>query len=392
MKILNVIPSVNPSGGGPIESLKQSAHCLKLLGHTVDIVSLDDAEASYIEEFPMKVVALGPSFTNYKYSKYLVPWLKANAHRYDVFIVQGIWQYHGFGVWQTFNWLKKNKPLPPYFVFTHGMLDPWFKHTYPLKHLKKWLYWPWAEYRILRDAKAVFFTCEEEKVLARQSFWLYQCNEIVVNYGTAKPPAKIDQQIQLFEEQYPELCSKRIILFLSRIHPKKGCDLLIKAFSNITEVDPDLHLVMAGPDQVGWQSSLQTLAQHLGIDKRITWTGMLQDDLKWGAFRTAEVFILPSHQENFGIAVAEALACNLPVLISNKVNIWREIVADGAGLIADDTLDGTTQLIKHWLELSIYDQQIMRKNARECFIRRFEINKASQNLVDNIYLMANLKI
>ena len=70
---------------------------------------------------------------------------------------------------------KQGFHTPAYFVFTHGMLDPWFKRTYPLKHLKKWLYWPWAEYRVLRDAQAVLFTCEEERILARQSFWLYKC-------------------------------------------------------------------------------------------------------------------------------------------------------------------------------------------------------------------------
>lgn len=393
MKILHVISSVDPSGGGPIENLKQSGYCLELLGHTVEVASLDTPGSSYLEEFPLKIHALGPSYTTYRYSKYLIPWLKLNAHRYDCLIIRGIWQYHGFGVWRALKWLENNQHLhPPFFVFTHGMLDPWFKHTYPLKHLKKWLYWPWAEYRILRDAKAVLFTCEEEKILARRSFWLYQCNEIVVNYGTAKPPVNVDQQIQCFGNRYPELCSKRIILFLSRIHQKKGCDLLISAFSKIAQADPSLHLVMAGPDQTGWKLNLQNLAEQLGINHRITWTGMLQGDLKWGSFRAAEVFVLPSHQENFGIAVAEALACNLPVLVSNKVNIWREIKADGAGLVGDDTLEGTTQLLKQWLSLSVYEQEAMCQNAKKCFVKRFDIKSASQNLIENIQFIVNKDI
>ncbi|MEB0151131.1 glycosyltransferase, partial [Pseudomonas sp. CCC2.2] len=82
-------------------------------------------------------------------------------------------------------WRALAKKKIPYFIFTHGMLDPWFKKNYPLKHLKKWLYWTWGEYRVLRDAKAVLFTCEEEKILARQSFWLYKANEVVTAFGTA---------------------------------------------------------------------------------------------------------------------------------------------------------------------------------------------------------------
>jgi hypothetical protein len=90
-----------------------------------------------------------------------------------------------------------------YFVFPHGMLDPWFKRTYPFKHLKKWLYWPWAEYRVLRDAQAVLFTCEEEKRLARESFWLYRCNERVVTLGIARPSGDTTAQRELFLAAIP---------------------------------------------------------------------------------------------------------------------------------------------------------------------------------------------
>src|SRR6202030_4246906 len=93
----------------------------------------------------------------------------------------------------------------PYYVFTHGMLDPWFKKAYPLKHLKKLLYWPWAEYRVLRDAKAVLFTSEEERILARRSFALYRVRERVVAYGTAAPPGNSEQLRTQFLAQHPEL-------------------------------------------------------------------------------------------------------------------------------------------------------------------------------------------
>jgi glycosyltransferase involved in cell wall biosynthesis len=177
------------------------------------------------------------------------------------------------------------------------------------------------------------------------------------------------------------LHSKRLFLFLSRIHEKKGCDLLIDAFAAVAQRDPRLHLVMAGPDQTGWQKPLSARAAQLGVADRITWTGMLSGDMKWGAYRAAEAFVLPSHQENFGIVVAEALACALPVLISDKVNIWREIDGDQAGLIEADTLRGTQSLFERWLALEPEAREQMRGNALSCFTRRFEIHGA----VDSLY-------
>ena len=129
--------------------------------------------------------ALGPARGRYAYTARLIPWLESNAPRFEAIIVEGLWQFHGFGVWRVLH-----SATTPYFVYPHGMLDPWFKRTYPLKHLKKWLYWPWAEYRVLRDARAVIFTCEEERRLARESFWLYSASEAVLPYER-KPPDSV---------------------------------------------------------------------------------------------------------------------------------------------------------------------------------------------------------
>ncbi|MDD5578199.1 MAG: glycosyltransferase [Methylobacter sp.] len=377
MKILRVIRSVNPESGGPIEGLKQSSQVLIEMGHEIEVLSLDSAQEDYINQFPLTIHALGPSAGKYGYSKIFKPWLIANYHRYDAIIVEGIWQYHGFAVRNAL----KNKNMP-YYVFTHGMLDPWFKHQYPFKHLKKWLYWPWGEYPVLRDAKKVLFTCEDEKILARQSFWLYRCNEQVVNFGTAGHTGNVEEQRRLFFDRFPHLQGKRFLLFLSRIHPKKGIDLLIEAFAQTSISQPDLQLVIAGPDQVGWQAELQKLAEkHIIIDKT-TWTGMLSGDLKWGAYFAAEAFVLPSHQENFGIVVAEALSCHLPVLISNKVNIWQEIQKDNAGFIADDSLLGCINLLKRWNQTDGYERAEMQKNARNCFENRFEIKSAAISLIN----------
>ncbi len=108
---------------------------------------------------------------------------------------------------------------------------------------------------------------------------------------------------------------------------------------------------------------------------------MLTGDVKWGALSAAAAFVLPSHQENFGIAVAEALACGTPVLISNKVNIWREIEADGAGYVENDDLAGTVDLLKRWLATAPDARSAMGQNARKSFANRFEIERATDSLL-----------
>jgi glycosyltransferase involved in cell wall biosynthesis len=375
MNLLHVISSVNPSGGGPIEGIRNLGATLESSGHRVEIASLDPPNADYLRHTSLPVHALGPSRLGYNFSTRFIPWLRANRGKYDAVIVNGIWQFHSFGTWRA---LRNSST--PYVLFTHGMLDPWFKKEYPLKHLKKWMYWPWADYRVLRDAQAVLFTCEEERLLARESFWLYRCNEAVVSYGTARPKGEPKQLLQQFIGRYPELRDKKIVLFMGRIHPKKGCDLLIEAFAKVFGSHLDWHLVMAGPDQVGWQSKLQHRAEELGLAPQITWTGMVSGELKWGALRAAEVFALPSHQENFGIAVAEALAVGVPTLISNKVNIWREIQADSAGIVADDTLQGTCELLQSYLDMPDRKKIEMSQHAWKCFEQRFEIERAAESL------------
>jgi len=320
----------------------------------------------------------------YGYTPRLVPWLSKQRQQYDAVIVHGLWQYSSFAVWCALHGTNT-----PYYVFAHGMLDPWFKRTYPLKHLKKWLYWPWGEYRVLRDANAVLFTCESERKLARQSFWFYRCNELVVNFGTAAPPNEPVEQRNAFLAEFPGLHDKRCLLFLGRLHVKKGPDLVIRAFAKILDTldagrTENLHLIMAGPDEDPYAQSLHRLAGQLGLKERITWTGMLKGRLKWGAFRVADAFVLPSHQENFGIAVAEALACGVPVLISNQVNIWYEIQRADAGYVASDDESGCELLLWRWLESDGETWAQMSRNASQLFAEKFDVEINAQSLISTM--------
>ncbi len=391
MRILRCIHSLNPNLGGPGEGIRQISSVLKNQGHNIDVICLDDPESSWLERNPFTVHALGPVANAYGYTNKLIPWFKSNYSQYDCIIVHGLWQYTSFAAWRA---LRKTNV--PYYVYPHGMLDPWFKNTYPFKHLKKCLYWPWAEYHVLKDARAVLFTCEEERILARQSFRPYRCHEKVVHYGTAVPTGNTESQKNTFFEKYPQLKDKRLLLYLGRIHEKKGVDLLIQAFGRLKNsddgpLDDNIHLIIAGPcsDQ-NYLQSLKNKMLSFGreVADRIIWTGMLQDDLKWGACHASDAFILPSHQENFGLAVAEALATGTPVLISNKVNIWREIEEESAGYVENDNLEGCENLIRCWLNTKPDLWISYKKNAQHCFQKYFDVDLAAQSLINVISLSA----
>ena len=266
------------------------------------------------------------------------------------------------------------------------MLDPWFKLQYPLKHIKKVLYWQLIERRVLRDAKAVFFTSEEEEINASKSFRLDECVGKVVPLGISDVPGDQELQKALFRGRFPETEGRRVILFLGRLHEKKGCDMLLRALAGLgTAMLEKLAFVIAGPcADEEYMVTLRSLAAEIDGAATVMFPGMLRGDLKWGAFRCADAFILPSHQENFGMAVAEALACGTPVLISNKVNIWREIEREGAGLVENDDHAGTRNLLERWLGLTDSERDDSRTAARLCYRRNFEIGQTARRMIETM--------
>ncbi len=394
MRVLHVTRSLSITSGGTAEAVR--ALCLGLSAEAVsnEVLVLDPKSAAATSTVPSGIVHwLGQRIGGYGYCTDVVPWLRMNQGRFDAIIVHGLWQYGGLAVWRASRGMHQRKNLRevPYYVYPHGMLDPWFKQSHPLKHLKKWLYWPWAEYRVLRDARSVLFTSETERLLARRSFWLYDCREKIVALGIEDPANDAERQVALFYRAYPEIGRRPFLLFLGRIHQKKGLEMLVRAYAAVLSekavVPP--HLVIAGGasgtgDTSEHEGMIKKLVGDLCPSGTVTFTGMVHGDLKWGALHACEAFILPSHQENFGIAVVEALACGKPVLISDQVNIWREIEADGAALVAQDTLTGTSELINRWITLSDLERHAMGNSARRCFDERFEIRKSVQLLLNEL--------
>jgi len=370
MRILHIVTTMSPEGGGPQEAVRMIIRYTPP-GYDNEVVTLDNSAAPFLATFPFPVHALGSEKKQWLSPK-LGPWLRNNRDRFDGVMLHGLWESTCFAVLGSIAGHK------PYVVFAHGMLDPYFKKAFPAKHAKKWIFWLLAQYWVLRKASRVLFTTAVERDLATKSFWLHRWNPMVVALGAEAPPHDPASSISAFYEKCPAVQGRPFLLFLGRLHPKKGPDLLIDAFASAAAQDPALHLVMAGPGADTYRIELQTIAARHGISDRVHWPGMLNGEPKWGAFAACDVFVLTSHQENFGIAVVEALACAKPVLITKPVNIAPDILADGCGLVEPDTLAGATNLLQHWLSLTLEQRAAMSHQALKTFATRYDMRRNAE--------------
>lgn len=383
MKILHLVRSVDPEGGGPIEYARVVAQAHADNGHESIFVTLDAPDEPFLAEFPFRTEATGPVHGLTRRSPRFSSKVEDLMKDADAAVIHGLWTHATVGAYT-----KMKRAGFPWLVFTHGMLDPYFHKLSPLKYWLKQIYWSLWLGRVLTQANAVLFTCEEERLLAKRAFIGHQNYPSKVLAFCASdqslPETELVSGRAAFRALIPELGDRPYLLFLSRIHPKKACDNLIDAFAAVSERYPDVHLVIAGPDQTGWKAELKAQANRLGIAARIHWPGMIKGATKSAAFTDAQAFVLPSHQENFGLVVAEALSIGTPVLISDKVNIWQEVVADKVGLAVPDTTVETAAMLDDFLSMSANELDAMRSACRDSYEKRYSVDSAAYDLAEAV--------
>jgi glycosyltransferase involved in cell wall biosynthesis len=251
----------------------------------------------------------------------------------DIVHIHSIYLFHS-----TVGALLCSRARVPYVIRPHGTLDPYLRRRH---RARKWLHEIVVERHSFKAAAAIQFTAAEEMALARQSRagrrLLKSTAGAIVPNGVVIPklcePGALESASEGLLQQFPELRGKRILLFLGRINFKKGLDLLAAAFARLCADRDDIHLLIAGPDNEGYEVRVKGWLRAANVLDRVTFAGMLQGVHKIAAFGISEMFVLPSYSENFGIAVVEAMASGLPVIVSYRVNIWREIAEAAAGLV-----------------------------------------------------------
>lgn len=369
MRILRVISSADTKNGGPINGVVNSSSLMASESIEVTVISLD-GEKEECNRDGVRYVSLQSSFGKLKYSSGLKRWLFENINQYDAVIIHGVWQLHSY---VTAKVCKKFGV--PYYIFTHGMLDPWFIKGRPLKRFYKKTYWYTIESFVLKNCERIFYTSLLEKKVSDDEYSLDKEKGIVVSYGC--PDLFKNSSVSEKSNSNDDIS----LLFLGRIHEKKGLSDLFHALSNLnSDILSRITLKIAGPESAE-KDKLCNMAKKLRIEEKISWLGMLEGSKKVEALSGATAFILPSHQENFGISVAEALSMSLPVLITNKVYIYDVIEQYKCGLVSVDDSLGLLEMIR---EFSLKDQAevlVMRERSRDCYLNNFSIESSVAHIM-----------
>ena len=327
MNVLHVTPSMSPAWGGPVVVVSelipaladQNINCeiLTTRGHRV---GSDIIEPSGI---PTHVFDTGlPARLWTAYSRELSAFLDENIARFDLVHIHEVWHYAGYVASRA-----ARKRGIPYIVTIHGELSEWsFQH----KGWKKLPYRKAALDKILKNAFALHAITQAEK--ERIAELGYDTPVMIAPNGIDPTPFDKLPDPSAFLEKYPALEGKRVILFMGRLNPKKGLDILAHSFSTLRSRFPDAVLLIAGPDEEGTRQKTETILRSEGTLDSVIFTGMLTGKDKLAAMSCAEVFILPSYSDVLGIAVLEAMAARLPVVITDRCE-FPEVAEYNAGLV-----------------------------------------------------------
>ncbi len=336
LKILQVIPSLHKRYGGTSRAVIDLSSALTTSGALSDI-----ATTRYPDEDPAdidclsKVHAFVACGGEYKYSSSLKRWLCEYVPDYDVVHIHSLFCYS-----TTIAAKLAFRHGVPYIFTPHGMLYPWSLNT--KGRLKKRMYLEFVDRRLLERASTVHFTCEHER--SNLGLKLTHDRTIVMpnilDLDVPKGPAPN------ISGYFPRLDQKKIALFLSRIHPKKGLDILLRAMQPLLKAGDFWVLVIAGDGDPHYVRSIKRLSEQLGLAENVYFVGHVDGDQKTALLSASEFFVLPSYTENYGIAVVEAMQAGLPVVISKEVGIADEILQSGAGFVCAPDVRGLTDSIR----------------------------------------------
>jgi glycosyltransferase involved in cell wall biosynthesis len=334
VRILHVIPYMHASAGGPPVVVENFVRECQRLGHQAEIVSTNlfcqDDEEALLHSLNL----LAPtSFVSVSRLRALSE--RHTSHRLSQ-SVRTAEIVHVHTLWHPMNAIVRRECVRqsrPFVLMPHGMLDP---YSLSVKRWRKALYlWAVEQRNIAAAERLIYTTAEEARLAATQIASLPKA--AIVPLGGDAPAENSEQLASEFLERFPQAQGRRRLVFLGRLHFKKGLDRILLALTSIAKRYPDVLLSIVGDGEAGYRSELNDLIATHDLQGHVLLTGRLSGRAKWSAYAAAELFLLPSRQENFAITVAEAMHMGLPVIISDRVNTWPYVVEAGAGLVLADT-------------------------------------------------------
>ena len=389
MRVLHIIPSVAQVRGGPSQAVLEMVSALRLEGVDAEIATTNDNGPTVLEVpcrqkinysvglaakngmqvpvrfFERRPVQSGP-LSEFLFSPSLTHWLWHHVPDYDLLHVHALFSYPSTAAMAIARWHQV-----PYLIRPIGQLCHW-----PLTQsaTKKKAYLALIERDNLQKAKGIHFTTEQE--LEEASALNLTSSDFVVPHGVHLPTRLDQPKAQLRRRlNIPE--ASPILLFLSRLHPKKGLDRLIAALRHVDM--PPFHLVIAGSGDPGYEAKIDRQLHASGLAARVHRVGFVTGERKQQLLQGADVFVLPSHSENFGVAVLEALAAGLPVMTSPQVALSPLIQDHNLGWVCDNTVEALTQTLQQTLtETDRYDA--MGQRARQVARAQFSWPKIAHQL------------
>ena len=370
MHILHVIRDLAPATGGPVTAVQGMAAAEADLGHAVSIASTDFGLTERSHVHGVSITAFPCQLPGWRYARGLTKSLPVMIEGSDLVHIHTIWEHPTWAAARICKGLGK-----PYILRPCGMLDRWSLNQSAWKK-KVYLYLLGAA--VIRNAAALHFTSEEE--LANSLTLGSENRGFVIPNGLPASAIENLPEPQAFCRRFPEFTDKRLVLFLSRLHYKKQPDVVIRAFHRFRGMDDRLTLVLAGPSQPAYLAELQALVGELELTERVVFTGMLQGTAVQEAYCAAEIFVLPSLQENFGIAVAEAMAAGCPVIVSEQVNLAADIRKAKAGIVCTSEIESTAAAMeKLIMQKELRDQ--MGENGRRLAASKFTWPQVANSLL-----------
>ena len=360
MKVLHVIPSLSPALGGPTQVALQTVKAIRIQGVDAEIVTTNHDLANLnvplktltkYQGVPVWFLPVTSTLKEYIFSAGLTKWLWQHVANYDL-----LDNHYLFSYAPTCAGAIARLQNIPYTVRTQGQLTPWALQQ---GRFKKQLYTRAIERHNLQKAAAIHCTTPQEAEDLRN--FRIHTPAITLPLGVEAPTQISNATLEL-QKLYSIPDDRKIVLFLSRLHPKKRPDLLIDAFKQIVAHNSYCHLIMAGSGDREYIEHLQQLVEN-NLGDRITFTGFVTGYKKNLLLQGADIFVLPSYSENFGIAVAEAMAAGLPVIVTPGVQISTDIAAADAGIVIDNQTElvtAMTQLLESKLKRSQLSQNAVK--------------------------------
>jgi len=381
-KVLRIIGSIDPRFGGPSAGIIESSLTLIKRGFEVHILTADPKKAIFFKSNKIKIINKGPHILgNYYFSLKQFFWLRQNRDRYDAFIVHGLWQFKTL----IARILLKKK----YFVFTHGQLDPFFAENF-FRMIKKKIYWFFIEKRNLLNAKSLLLTSEGEKNTLKKTFVNTDgIKKQVIKYGILKKKINREKLLKQFYSQFPFLKHNNFYLFLGRFHEKKGCDIVIKSINKLKNKFNNKILFIGPMTGSSYEVYIKNLVKKYNLQQKIFFSNALFGDLKWGPILACKGMLLASHGENFGISLVESLSMGKPVITTDKVNIYKDILKYKAGFISKDNVNNFSKALQKFNSLTKKQTLKMSKNSYRCFNENFNL-QSRKNSLDQL-LKKNIK-